>query len=877
MERGERTIGIEMKRILTVLVASGLMVGCGGDSTGPGGGGGGGGSNALVLLSGNGQAAGTDGEVAASLVVRVQTQNGDPVSGVAVTWAITGSAGAGAQLVSPQGSSAADGEASTGLRLGDTPGAYEVTASIASGDTARFDATAQLRVASALALVSGDAQAGTVSQVLANPFVVRIDDQFGDPLEGAPVNFEISKGFGGSPSLSDAIDATGANGQASTTLTLGDKNGTYGVRALSGSDTISFAATASGGAFDLIGVTGLSPDPVTEGAVLTVDGTGFSTTPAQNQVSFDGIPGQVQTATATQLTVLVPDFTSLDQCLPRRDVAVQVAAGPDSANVQSAEVIPSGALVSLSAGQDSVFEGPGEVDCIQLPPSAVGEEYELVASPVPSGGFVSLQLEVNGRQPLGSPSVVPPPTVLTTASSQSSSSSPGLLAPQYALDTRLRELERGLRGQMRRASAGTAFSLQSAMVPTVGDTMTFQNSCFSSSGPITAVARSVSNNAAVFEDTVASGSYTTAEYDSIAANFDSVIFSTDTTYFGAPGDVDSNGRIILLLTAFVNSLSPSYNVGVVAGFFCPVDIGSGNNAEMFYLTVPDPAGTLNNGVGPPGVLDKAFARRIIDGTVAHEFQHMINAQIGGGAVSDVWINEGLSHLAEEVVGHATLGFTPGSELASAQLGADINAFNKYYIANFFNFGQYLGSPTSSALLLQVDPGAPATFRMRGAGWAYVRYLLDQYATPGTEAGVVRQLILDAGSDAQTAVETVFGVDFERTVAEWNAMLGVEDRTDLGAPVRPALTLTSYRLRDVYDVLMNGLSVSPYPLTPPTALQTANLDVPTTVQASVAAGSGLFVRMNAGSGSGGTAIRLGDIAGNDLGSGTVPRLTITRTK
>lgn len=869
-----------MKRILTVLLAGGLMAGCGGDSTGPGGGGGGGGSNVLVLLSGNGQAAGTDGEVAASLVVRVQTQNGDPVSSVAVTWAITGSAGPGAQLVSPQGSSAADGQASTGLRLGSTPGAYEVTASISGGDTVRFDATAQLRVASALALVSGDGQAGTVNQALANPFVVRIDDQFGDPLEGAPVNFEISKGFGGSPSLSETIDASGPSGQASTTLTLGDKNGTYGARALSGTDTINFSATASGGAFDLIGVTGLSPDPVTEGAVLTVDGTGFSTTPAQNQVSFDGIPGTVQTASATQLTVLVPNFTALDQCLPRRDVAIQVASGPDSAAVQSAEVIPSGTPLSLSAGEDSVFIGPGQVDCIQLPPSLIGEEYELVASPVPSGGFVSLQLQVNGRQPLGSPSIAPPPTTITLTgggASQSLSPSPGLLAPQYALDTRLRELERGLRGQIRRASAGTAFSLQSAMVPSVGDTVTFQNSCFSSSGPITAVARSVSNNAAVFEDTVASGAYTTAEYDSIAANFDNVIFPTDTSYFGVPGDIDSNGRIILLLTAFVNSLSPSYNVGVVAGFFCPLDIGSGNNAEMFYLTVPDPGGTLNNGVGPPGVLTKAYARRIIDGTVAHELQHMINAQIGGGAVSDVWINEGLSHLAEEVVGHATLGFTPGSELASAQLGADINTFNKYYIANFFNFGQYLGSPTSSALLLQVDPGAPATFRMRGAGWAYVRYMLDHYATPGTEAGVVQQLLLDGSPNAQTAVENTFGVDFERTVAEWNAMLGVEDRTDLVAPVRSELTLTSYQLRDIYDVLMNGTSVSPYPLAPPTALQSANLDVPTTIQVSVAAGSGLFVRMNAGAGSGGTALRLADVAGGDLGSGAVPRLTLIRTK
>jgi hypothetical protein len=865
-----------MKRILSVLVA-GLLIGCGGDSTGPGGDGGGG-SRVLVLLSGDGQSTGTRGELANSLVVRVQTQNGAPISGVAVAWAITRSAGASGRLVSPQSTTGANGQASAGLQVGDTPGVYEVTASIASGDTVRFTATAEQRVGASLALVSGDGQSGVVSQALTNPFVVRVDDQFGDPLAGEPVNFEISKGFSGSPALSATIEASDQSGEALTTLTLGDKNGTYGVRALGASDTVNFTALASGGALDLISVNSVSPDPVTEGTVLTVDGTGFSTTASENQVWFDGIPAQVQSATANQLMVLVPDFTALDQCLPRRDVGIQAATGPDSADVVMAEVIPGGALVALAPGEDSLFVGPGEVDCIQLPPRASGEEYELMASPVPSGGVVPLQLHVNGRSPLGSPSIVNAPVAPASGSAAPASSSlaggASLLAPQYALDARLREMERGLRARMRRVSTGTGFRLQFAAVPNVGDTVTFLNSCFS--GNITAVARSVSGAAAVFEDTVASGAYTAAEYDSIAANFDNVIFPTDTTYFGSPGDIDSNGRVILLFTAAVNALSPPYNVGIVAGFFCPIDIGSGNNAEMFYLAVPDPAGTLNGGQGPPGLFDKTLARRLADGTVAHEFQHMINAQVGGGGVSDVWINEGLSHLAEEVVGHAALGLAPGSELASSDFGGSIPTFNKYYVSNFFNLGRYLGSPTSPALLLQFDPGAPGTFPMRGASWMFVRYLLDRFATPGTEAGTTKQLIQQGGT-AKSAVENVFGVDFEQTVAEWNAMFGVEDRSDLGAPVGSEYTLTSYRLRDIYDVLMGGTSVSPYPLAPPNALRTAALDVSTTLGGSVAAGSGLFTRLGTGGGSGGTAIRLSDVAGNDLAASNMPRLAIIRTK
>ena len=163
---------------------------------------------------------------------------------------------------------------------------------------------------------------------------------------------------------------------------------------------------------------------------------------------------------------------------------------------------------------------------------------------------------------------------------------------------------------------------------------------------------------------------------------------------------------------------------------------------MFDLLVPDPAGVFNCGFGPSLFLSQSLAGRLADATVAHEFQHMINFQVGMGAMGEVWINEGLSHLAEEVVGHASLGLTPGSEVATTDLNADLSTFLKYYSGNFVNLGRYLASPTSAGLLLQVDPvftAAPQnTLPMRGASWLFTRYLLDRFATPGTEAGLGRR-------------------------------------------------------------------------------------------------------------------------------------------
>jgi adhesin/invasin len=94
-----------------------------------------------------------------------------------------------------------------------------------------------------IAIVSGDAQTDTVQKTLANPFVVKVTDQRGDPLAGVTVAWTRLTGEG---TLATATSTTDAAGLASVSYSLGGAAGTETVRAsVSGlSATVTFSATA---------------------------------------------------------------------------------------------------------------------------------------------------------------------------------------------------------------------------------------------------------------------------------------------------------------------------------------------------------------------------------------------------------------------------------------------------------------------------------------------------------------------------------------------------------------------------------------------------------------------------------------------------------
>ena len=541
-------------------------------------------------------------------------------------------------------------------------------------------------------------------------------------------------------------------------------------------------------------------------------------------------------------------------------------------------------LVDLAPGESQVVTD-ADLACVRLPAHASAASYEVIVTPLPDVlAFNSITLRVQGgaAPPPPAPAVASQPPATLASIQESDAASRDL---QYELDRHLRELERPDLPFVRAQASRPAFGLME--VPTAGEQRDFRFSCIDtdsrfpeSPDTIRAEVVLVSDKAVVWEDVTSPGVFDPATYAEIAATFDDVIYAADTTYFGAPADIDGNGRISLLYTPAVNGLTNqlqgSYSGSFIAGFFCSADLfGSNHNqGEMFYLVVPDPNGDY---VDDNSSLSEAVVRLQTDNTIAHEFQHMINAQTGSGATDEVWINEGLSHLAEEVVGHRSTGFTPGSELGPEELLASQNleSFFKYYVGNFTNLRIYLESPQDTAALLNSEDPLEypnGTARMRGASWSFLRYLLDRFASPGDEWQKTRQLINDgATTNSRQAVTNVFGTDFEDLAADWSAMFAIEDRDDVAGTPDAKLTLPSYRLIDVYESSQSAGFA--YPLD----YLARSLGSSSAVATDLFTATARYVRLVAPSASGATSLRLETPAGGDLPTAWRTRMVIVRTQ
>ncbi|GAB5409930.1 MAG: hypothetical protein BalsKO_22950 [Balneolaceae bacterium] len=98
-----------------------------------------------------------------------------------------------------------------------------------------------------LILVSGDNQIGNPNILLSQAFIVEVQDENGDKLEGVTVNFDVTTFPSGSMSfgLSTNSVITNSSGQARVFFTLGDQLGEYEVSAsVEGLNSVVFNSTA---------------------------------------------------------------------------------------------------------------------------------------------------------------------------------------------------------------------------------------------------------------------------------------------------------------------------------------------------------------------------------------------------------------------------------------------------------------------------------------------------------------------------------------------------------------------------------------------------------------------------------------------------------
>ncbi len=244
---------------------------------------------------------------------------------------------------------------------------------------------------------------------------------------------------------------------------------------------------------------------------------------------------------------------------------------------------------------------------------------------------------------------------------------------------------------------------------------------------------------------------TQSEAEAFGRVFDENIYPTNRATFGNESDINGDGRVAILMSPAVNLLTDPGSAstrGFIAGYFLPNDLlpglvpaGATNAMEVFYTIVPDPTGEFGN------VYPKDKVIPIIEGVLAHEFQHMIifnyrvliyGHGVSGLYIEDIWLDEGLAHIAEDVNGYAQ------SNIARANL--------------------FLADPGSVTLIYGGD-----SLEERGASFLFLRLLGDRFG-----ASVFRSLV-QSRNIGTANIEAATGSRFKELFADWSAALYLSGR------------------------------------------------------------------------------------------------------
>jgi hypothetical protein len=531
-------------------------------------------------------------------------------------------------------------------------------------------------------------------------------------------------------------------------------------------------------------------------------------------------------------------------------------------------------IVSLAPGQHLVVDPRLSGSCLHFPaPGPVEAEFAVVA--VSGAGVVTL----SGVSESYLLQADPPPAV-ATQESRGLEALAGIgfrrAGDAEAFHARLRLLEAAAA-----ASPGATLGLAPAPYreapPQPGDTRTFRvcsSTACAATVAVEATAVHVGDRGAIYlDDTVPAGGFTESDFGEVGQLFDGAapnMYAVDTVAFGRESDIDGNGVVIILLTNAVNDLSPNCSVtgSRVLGYFYGLDLlpGSSSNSnggEVFFSAVPDP-----NSVGCP--VSRNEAMRSLGPTFIHEFQHMISFNqhrlLRGSTQPELtWLNEGLSHFAEELGGRQL----PDNDIAS---GGAPDRETQFHLNNFANAFDYLVEPEDHYLIFPDFSGG--TLEERGAAWLFVRWLADQFGGGSSLGTTFTRGVVQTNQVGQDNVEGVTGEPFDRLVSQWQLANWLDNLPGFaGGSAR--LQYASWNLRTEFAAL-NASRPSVFPRVFPL--------VPDESDGSgyerngvLRGGSGRHLVLTQPAGGAVTELRLASASGSALQAATVPRLAVARIR
>lgn len=700
-------------------------------------------------------------------------------------------------------------------------------------------------VAAAIKTEAGNAQTGVVGAALTVPLAVVVTDKDGKTISGARVDWDVGVGSGAASPTRSTADARGV---ATTVWTLGTTAGTARLTAqVNGVTPVVFTATVIAGPAALLVA---SPDVayLNVGDTVRVRGSlrdQYGNTLAGQSINYSTLDPTLASVNTTGLITAVAVGTArvVAEASGRADtVPVTItASGASVCGPVAARVLALGEVYIPPVGSSSVTA------CLTSP-AAINGEYALTlvstatsfgtSSPVDliaigSTGptIAALTADANPFAPASGASAA------VSTSVEILDAAPAALSPVRAAELARREIEQReltplvseARDWMasRTAASRTAYAVTAAEAK-VGDVLRLNvnaNVACSSADLKSGRVAAVGTKSIIVNDTEnPTGGYTDAEYAAIAATFDTLVFPMDTTAFGAPSNISGYGKIILLYTRAVNALTPANAGYTIGGFFFARDLypktaknglaacAASNEAEMFYLLAPDPNGTVNSN---RRTKDEVTLLNLT--TIAHEFQHLINSSrrlyvnTGARPNEETWLDEGLSHLAEELLYFRIANVTSRQNLTLTDVAGNAtrsDQFRNYASQNFSRFYSFLIAPEVNS------PYAPNdSLATRGAIWNFLRYAAGRQGATG-EASFLRSLVNSNTTGVANLQNVLSGSQFADYLRDWSVSLIADDfSVSTTAALSSAYIMPSWNFRSIYPGLRfsGGSALGVYPI------------------------------------------------------------------
>ncbi len=465
-------------------------------------------------------------------------------------------------------------------------------------------------------------------------------------------------------------------------------------------------------------------------------------------------------------------------------------------------------VTQLAVGEHRVIDPSLTNGCVRVPAAgAQGAEYLVV---VASTATALSATGISGGYHLRTGV---PATAAPEAQADLSEAPPSRTTVADRFHDRLRRLEVALTDDPANRGGGAFRAPHAAAVPPpVGDVRTFKacgNLNCDQFVDVQATARYVGTKAAIYMDQTVPTVDTLLDidYQDLGRTFDNRLYAIDAAAFGTESDVDNNDRIVILMTDAVNALTPTCPGGSrVVGYFYGGDLiltgpssTNSNKAEIFFTLVPSPA---NGGCTAYG---RTNALRQLKPTLIHELQHMISWNqhviLRGGNSEEPWLNEALSHYAEELGGRL---------VPDAECPGFTSCRSQYSSNNIFNTYDYYTDTEASFLLFPTE--SSGTLEERGAAWNFLRWVVDQFATDTLLGSDFTPGLVQTTARGAANIAARTGASFSQLVPEWLMAAYLDDRDALPA-MSPRMRFRSWGLRHVWVDLNPQSFPNGFPLKP----------------------------------------------------------------